>query len=149
MTAIRSSPRRFMRMLLFAAMLSFAAGCGVPNLDPPECSASRLVVREFYSYHFGNEMKFSAQGLKDRQRFLSPELIEKVSAAPEGTDPFTTGTSDLPKAFRAGKCKVVSPDRTRFDLIIFWKDDARSEQRTLKVEALKAGDGWLVDKIER
>jgi len=94
-------------------------------------------------------MKFSPESLDRRERFLSPSLIEQVGKASEGTDPFTTGDADLPKAFRAGECRVVAPDRTQFDLLIFWKDDVRTEQRTLKVEAVKTGKGWLVDKIER
>lgn len=130
------------------ALLVLLSGCGVPNLEPPECSAARTAVREFYSFHFGNEMLFSPEGLKQRERFLSPALIEQIGKAPEGTDPFTTGDADLPKAFRAGECRVLTPDRTQFDLLIFWKDDVRTEQRTLKVEAVKTENGWLVDKIE-
>ena len=94
-------------------------------------------------------MQFSQGGLKQRERFLSPSLIEQLGNAPEGPDPFTTGNTDLPKAFRAGECRVLKPDRTQFDVLIFWKDDVRTEQRRLKVEAVKTENGWLVDKIER
>lgn len=133
--------------LCITALLWLQPACGVPNLDPPECAASRTAVREFYSFHFGNEMKFSEDGLKQRERFLSPGLIEQARKAKEGTDPFTTGDADLPKAFRPGECRVISPDRTSFDVLLFWKDDARSEQRTIRVEAVKNGDKWLIDKI--
>ena len=139
--------RLVLSVALFSAIFGF--GCGIPNLDPPECAASRTAVREFYSYHFGNDMKFSPEGLKQRERFLSPALVAELRASKEGTDPFTTGTDDLPKAFRAGKCRTLSPDRTEFDLLIFWKDDIRNEQRSMKVEAVKSGDTWLVDKIKR
>jgi hypothetical protein len=125
------------------------SACGVPNLDPPECSASRTVVREFYSFHFGNDMRFSEEGLKQRERYLSPALIDEARKGKEGTDPFTTGDADFPKAFRAGECRVISPDRTSFDLLLFWKDDVRSEQRKIKVEAVKSGAKWLIDKIEK
>jgi hypothetical protein len=125
------------------------AACGVPNLDPPECAASRTAVREFFSFHFGNDMRFSAEGLKHREKYLSPAMVEQVRNAKEGTDPFTTGDADFPKAFRAGECRVVEPDRTAFDLLLFWKDDNRSEQRTIKVEVVKSGDSWLIDKIDR
>ncbi len=94
-------------------------------------------------------MRFSGDGLKLRERFLTPALIESVGATAEGTDPFTTGDTDLPKAFRVGTCHVVSPDRTRFDVLLFWKDDTRSEQRTIKVEVAKIDGKWLVDKIDR
>ena len=124
------------------------ANCGVPNLEPPECASARTAVREFYSLHFANEMGFSEEGLKQRARFLSPALIEQAGKASDGTDPFTTGDTDFPKAFRAGECRVISPDRTLFDVLLFWKDNVRSEQRTIRVEAIKRGDTWLVDKIE-
>lgn len=128
--------------------LVFSA-CSIPNLDPPECTASRTVVREFYSFHFGNDMKASADGLKARAKFITPGLLKKAETAAEGTDPFTTGTDDLPKTFRPGECRVISPDRTEFDVLLFWKDDTRSEQRKIKVQAAKSGDQWLVDDVIR
>lgn len=131
-------------------MLCFIVGsCGVPNLEAQECSAARTPVREFYSNHFGNEMGFSNEALKLRERFISPSLREEVQNAAEGTDPFTTGDTDLPKAFRAGECRILEPDRTQFDILLLWKDDVRSEQRTIKVELVKTPDGWLVDKVAR
>jgi len=144
-----SATSNWRSLIWIPALLFVLSGCGVPNLEPPECSAARTAVREFYSFHFGNEMKFSLEGLDRRKHFLSPSLIEQVGNSPEGTDPFTTGDADLPKAFRAGECRVVAQGRTQFDLLIFWKDDVRTEQRTLKVEAVKTENGWLVDKIER
>lgn len=125
------------------------SACGVPNLDPPECAESRNAVREFYSYHFGNDMKFSAEGLKSRERFLSGDLRKQAASAAEGIDPFTTGDADMPKAFRVGECRVMSHDRTSFDVLLFWKDDVRSEQRKIEVETVKSGDSWLIDKIDR
>lgn len=133
--------------ILIVAVL--AAGCDIPNLDPPECSASRTSVREFYSFHFGNEMKVSADGLEARRKFITPELFRNAGSAAAGSDPFTSGTADIPKAFRAGKCTVVSPDRTQYDILLFWKDDVRSEQRTIRVQAVKTGDQWLIDRVEQ
>ena len=94
-------------------------------------------------------MKFSDEGLKARERFLTPAIVEGLRSVPEGTDPFTTGDTDFPKAFRVGECQVVAPDRTRFEVLIFWKDDTRTEQRSLFVETTTSGDRWRVDKIER
>lgn len=133
--------------LFFVAAASI--GCGVPNLETPDCTAARTTIREFYSFHFGNEMHFSADELNKRRRFLSPGLVSQLSTAPAGADPFTTGTEDFPKAFRAGECKEVSAGRLRFNVLLFWKDDVRTEQKAIKVEMLKLGDGWVVDKIER
>lgn len=134
-------------LTLFLALVG--AGCSIPNLDPPECAASRTTVREFYSFHFGNEMKVSPGWLEGRKRFLTAELLERVETAGEGTDPFTTGTSDIPKAFRAAECRVVSPERAEYDVLLFWKDDSRTEQRKVKVQVAKVGEAWLIDSIER
>lgn len=135
--------------LCVSVPLWLTSSCSIPNLDPPECSASRTTVREFYSLHFGNEMKVSSDGLKARKRFLTTGLLNEAENAAEGTDPFTTGTTDIPKAFRAAECRVISPERAEYDVLLFWKDDSRTEQRTIRVQAAKIGDSWLIDKIER
>ena len=44
---------------------------------------------------------------------------------------------DYPKAFRAAACQVVSPDKTVFDVVFFWRTDERSEQKEIKVETIK------------
>ena len=92
-------------------------------------------------------MTFSQQDLKARERFLTPEFAARLAGSQEGTDPFTTGTSDIPKAFRAGECRIVSQDRTAFEVVLYWKDDERTEERKINVEMAKRGDTWLVDKV--
>jgi hypothetical protein len=104
-------------------------------------------VREFYSFHFGNDMKFSPENLKVRERFLTPELANRSASAKEGTDPFTTGTEDIPRAFRVAECTQISPDRTEFRVLLFWRDNTRTEQREIKVEEVKQNEKWLVDKM--
>lgn len=127
--------------------LLFAAGCSIPNLEPPACTDSRTSVREFYSFHFGNDMKFSSENLKLRERFLTPDLSKSMDSMQEEVDPFTTGNSDFPKAFRVGECNEISPGRTEFQVLLFWRDDTRSEQRVIKVTAAKQNEKWLVDTI--
>ncbi|MGD9587536.1 MAG: hypothetical protein AB7Q37_09995 [Pyrinomonadaceae bacterium] len=132
-----------------AALMAAASfsGCSVPNLDPPLCSEARTPVREFYSLHFGNEMAVSPDVLALRRQFITDGLFERAAAAEPGTDPFTSGSADLPKAFRVGECRVLGPERTGFDVLLFWKDDVRSEQRTISIEAVRVNGRWLVDKI--
>lgn len=142
--------RRYKALLVFVILTGiWTAGCGTPILEPPECLAARTPVREFYSVHFGNDMAFSAESLRLRERFLSRELVNRLQGSAEGTDPFTTGDTDHPKAFRAGECRVLGPNRVRFDIVLFWKDDVRSEQRKIGVEVVKNENEWLIDKIER
>lgn len=139
---------RLVQLLLF---LGFAtSACTVPSLESPACTESKNAVREFYSYHFGNEMKFSADGfLKQREKFLTPEFAKTIAASPEGTDPFTTASDDIPKAFRVGECRELSPERTESNVLLFWRTDDRTEQREIKVEAVDRNDTWLVNKVSR
>ncbi len=133
--------------LLFTFYFLLTACGSVPNLEPPECTNSRLVVKEFYSYHFGNEMRFSAENLQKREKFLTPELFKSLQNLQTENDIFTTNTNDFPKAFRVGKCEVVEPTKTKLEVLLFWKTDTRTEQKAINVEAVKQGDKWLVNKI--
>lgn len=140
------------RKFLVFCSLPFACcllGCGVPNLEAPECTEARQAVKAFYSYHFGNEMRFSAENLKQREKFLTPEFAESLRKLQTDADVFTTGDTDYPKAFSAGECRVAASDKTVFDVLLFWKTDTRTEQRKIKVEAVKQNDKWLIDKVIR
>lgn len=129
---------------LFALCLS---ACSIPNLEKPECTEARSAVREFYSFHIGNDLKPSAENLKLREKFLSKELTEKLSVSNETKKDYFTATEDYPKAFRVGGCEAVSPEKTILEVVLFWRDDVRSEQREIKVEAIKENGKWLIDKV--
>ena len=142
-----------MKLLTLAATICLLLGvlssaCSIPNLEKPECTAARQSVKEFYSYHFGNDMKFSPENLALLEKFLTPEFAASLKNKPAADiDVFTTGTNDLPKAFRVGGCEVTAADSTRIEVLLFWKDETRSEQRKIYVDAVKRGDEWLVDKV--
>lgn len=124
------------------------ASCGsIPNLEPRECAESSSVVKEFYSYHFGNEMRFSQENLRLREKFLTPEFYKNLQNIQTENDVFTTNNTDFPKAFRIGKCEVISPEKTVLEIVLFWRDDTRSEEKKIKAETVKQGDKWLIDKI--
>ncbi len=128
----------------------FASACSIPNLEKPECTAARQAVKELYSYHFGNDMKFTRENLKAREKFLTGELAGNLSKMNAGAvDYFTqTPNDDYPKAFRVGECRVIEPEkRVALGVVLFWKTDTRSEQREIGVEAVRENDRWLVDKI--
>ena len=147
----RESSKIVLSVFSVAKILTFyflLSACGsIPNLEPPECSESSGVVKEFYSYHFGNEMKFSPENLKAREKFLTAEFVKSLQNLQTENDVFTTNSNDLPKAFRLGKCEVVSPEKTNFEIVLFWRDDTRSEQRSIRTEVVKQGDKWLINKI--
>ncbi|MDQ3798402.1 MAG: YbjP/YqhG family protein [Acidobacteriota bacterium] len=132
--------------LLLTACCSLS--CSVPNLESPECTAARQTVREFYSQHFGGDMKFTPENLRAREKYLTPDLARLLQKFLTGSDPFTlTPGDDLPKAFRVGGCKTVAPDKTELQVLLFWKDDARSEQREIRVEAVRQSEEWLIGNI--
>lgn len=144
MAFVRSSKWAGVCILTFAFSL---CSCSIPNLETAACTESRNAVREFYSYHFGNSMTFTLDDLKIREKFLTPAFFEKLKSAAEGTDPFTTGTTDLPKAFRVGECKEAAPERTTLQVLLIWRDDNRTEERNIRVEAQRQGDKWLIDNV--
>ncbi len=135
--------------LIFCLLLTVfcSLSCGsMPNLEPRECAESGGVVKELYSYHFGNEMKFSQENLKLREKFLTPEFVKSLQNVQSENDVFTTNNTDFPKAFRVGKCEVVSPEKTNIEVVLFWRDDTRTEQKIIKVEVVKQSDKWLINK---
>jgi hypothetical protein len=146
----QKSETKSRRIFLFCLLSSVFCllSCSIPNLESAECTKARDSVREFYSFHLGNDMKPSTENLKLREKFLSKELIKTLSASTETAKDYFTQTDDYPKAFRIGGCQLASPEKTIFDVLLFWKTDTRSEQRTIKVEAVKENDRWLVDKVE-
>ena len=82
-----------------------------------------------------------------REKFLSGDLMRQLSAQTETATDYFTATEDYPKAFRIGECETVAPNRAVFQIVMFWKDDTRNEQREIKVEAVKENDKWLVNRI--
>ncbi len=140
--------RRILFFCLLPSVFYLLLSCGsVPNLEPPECTDSRIAVKEFYSYHFGNEMKFSEENLKKREKFLTPELFESLQSLQTENDVFTTNNTDFAKAFRVGKCEVSDSAKTSIEVLLFWKTDTRSEQKAIHVEVVKQNDKWLINKI--
>jgi hypothetical protein len=133
-------------LFTFAFLLCFSA-CSVPNLEKPECTEARDAVREFYSFHIAGDMKPSAENLKLREKFLSGELIKTLVASNEPRKDYFTGTDDYPKAFRVGSCEVVSSRKTLLEVLLFWRDDNRSEQRAIKVEAVKENEKWVINLV--
>ena len=132
--------------LLLTAYCSFSCG-SMPNLEAPECTEARGTVKEFYSYHFGNEMRFSQENLRQREKYLTPEYLKSLEGVQTENDVFTTNNTDFPKAFRVGKCEVVDPAKTNIEILLFWKTDTRTEQKAIKTEVVREGDKWLINRI--
>jgi hypothetical protein len=53
----------------------------------------------------------------------------------------------VPRAFRVGDCTSVSDGRTKFEILIFWRDENRTEQRKITAEAVNENGAWLIDRV--
>lgn len=139
--------RKIIALVFFAIVTT---GCSIPNLETPECIAARPVLREFYSAHFGGEMKLSAKKLESVEKFLTPEFARSLRGIETDKDVFTTNDTDPPRAFRVTGCETAASDRAELTVLLFWRsgDQARPEQKAIKAEMEKRGDAWLVNKID-
>lgn len=89
----------------------------------------------------------SRENLKAREQFLTSELIGNLSPSTETAKDYFTATENYPKAFRVGSCTSESDDKAILQVVLLWRDDTKSEQKEVKVETIKTGDKWLINKI--
>src|SRR6476619_5345889 len=109
--------KRFTLGLLFLFCL-VAAGCSLPSLEKPQCTAARDTVKRFYSLHFADDMRPSAQNIKASQPFLTPVLFQGLSASNETAKDYFTQTDDYPKAFRVGSCSSDTNTKAVLQVIL-------------------------------
>ncbi|MEP6947494.1 MAG: hypothetical protein ABJA02_16365 [Acidobacteriota bacterium] len=133
--------------LLIAAYGSIA--CSLPNLEKPQCTDARLAARRFYSIHFGNDMKMTADNLKIRESYMTPELYSSLLAAGDSKFDYFTATDDYPKAFRVGSCTSDSDTAATLQILLLWKDATRSEQKEVHADFVKKGDNWLIQSVSK
>ncbi len=121
--------------------------CGIPNLETPECAQARDAAKQFYSFHFGNDMRPSLENLKRRERFLTPRYYAMLSAAGENTLDQFTMTQDYPKTFKIGECKADTPTNIDLQLQLYWRDDQKTVQQEVVANMVKENDKWLLDGV--
>lgn len=121
----------------------------MPNLEEPQCTEARETVKKFYSIHFDGNMLFSQENLKKQEKFLTPEFIKTLQSLQTDNDVFTTDSTDVPRAFRLGDCKVIEPNKTNVEVLLLWKVEEGSRQQVIKAETVKQEDKWLINKILR
>jgi len=123
------------------------ASCSLPSFEKPQCTAARDTVKRFYSLHFADDMRPSAQSLKASEPFLTPALFQSLSAASQTAIDYFTQTDDYPKAFRVGTCTLESDDKALLQVVLLWRDDNRSQQKEVHVDTVKTGDKWLINNV--
>ncbi len=142
-------------MRTFAAIFIFSLsvlslGCSwvsIPSLESSTCSEARVAARKFYSFHFGNGLRPSLENLVARKPMMTTALGDRLSTESAGEVDYFTATADYPKAFRIGGCEELSANDVRFEILLFWKDTERSEERTVFGRFKKLDDKWLIDEV--
>lgn len=92
-------------------------------------------------------MKPKQEKLENSKTFLTERLFEEIKSKDVTAKDYFTQTEDYPKAFRVGGCEAVSGEKTIFEVLLFWRDETRSEQKEIKVETVKENNKWLIDKV--
>lgn len=137
-----------MKVCLFILCLGLSR-CSIPSLESPDCAAARDGVKQFYSFHFGNDMHPSKENLKARQKYLTPELFRSLDAATETPTDYFTESDVPPKTFKIAKCTLNGSDNANVEVQLYWRDDTHTEQKEVQVKAVKNGDTWLVDNVSK
>ncbi len=121
--------------------------CSVPNLELPECTEARNAAKQVYSFHFGNDMRASAENLKMRERFLTPRYYSALSSAGESSYDQFTMTQEFPKTFKIGQCKADSVTNVDLQVQLYWRDDQKTVQQEVVANMVKENDKWLLDGV--
>jgi hypothetical protein len=140
---------KFAVTILLAVAAFFAVSCEIPVIESQDCSEAQIAVREFYSYHFDGDMAINAKELERLKKYMTPQAAKELEGTETENDIFTTNSTDHPKAFRIGSCKLEQPDTARLSVLLFWRSDERTEQREINIEAKKIDGKWLFNKVIR
>jgi len=150
----RACPEGLIILFLVVTIL-FQTGCSVPVLESTQCTEARNDLREFYSFHFGNDMRPTPDNLLVRRRFLSDQLYEEMAATQmsNGATDYFTKSDEYPRTFRVGKCEHF-PDASSLTMQVqlYWRDDQKTTQKEVKVD-MEARDnfdgipGWHITKV--
>lgn len=148
---VHSAKCRVQNVALILCILHCALciGCSIPNLESQECSEARDVAKQFFSFHFGNDMEPTAENIRLRQRFLTPGFFQEAlsEASDNRIDPFT-GTNPPPTTFKVGKC-VSDSQEADFEVQFYWRNDNSTKQEPAILVLIRQDGKWLVNQIGR
>lgn len=106
-------------------------------------------MKQFYSFHFANDMRLTAENFKLREKYLTQDLLAQFKNQPKMNvwyDYFTQ-SSDPPTTFKIGKCTEVDRDHTSLQVQLYWRSDQNTVQKEVEVEAVKYYDKWLLNGV--
>ncbi len=147
---MQNSKFKIKKWIGFIFILNFSFliySCRLYSLEPLECTEARVVAKQFYSFHFGNEMRPSLENLRSRERFLTPRFFSALTASGEGSlDQFTL-TENYPKSFKIGECRADTATNVDLQIQLYWKDDYTTVQQEVVANMVKEGGKWLLDGV--
>lgn len=144
-------PIRVRRSSWLAALLLAGAATAARPQSPAAAPVS--VVRAFYRFHFAHDMAFTRAAVRQRARWLTPDLnalCRAYFAAPSPADeppaidgdPFTD-SQEYPASFRLGAATVAG-DTALVPVTFSWKDGDTQPGVTV---VLTRRDGWRIADI--
>lgn len=148
------TPKRMLRafyLLCFVSCSICLGSCSLPTLESQQCNDASLAVKQFYSFHFGNDMTPTADNLKASERFLTTKLFSDLSTAPAGKTDYFTMSDEYPKTFKIGRCESPDAEHANVQVQVYWLQEHGSTkdttQRSLKVSTVKTGNDWLINDV--
>lgn len=110
-------------------------------LESKPCLEAREQVRQFYSRYFAEQT-----GVESSSDFVAEDLSDMLEGRTDTVDYFTK-SSELPRSFRVGACRVMSEQRLKFELLLFEEGSESFGQRSLTVQLSKDRKGWVIDSV--
>jgi hypothetical protein len=138
---------RSRELLLMSCILVSVIGiasCSIPNLEGRQCTETRDVVREFYSWYLGTDAAMREKQRDIYDRYIAPNFH---SAATAGLDPFFLSDT-TPTTFKIGKCEVRDDSHVNMQVQIYWRQEQKIDQKEVYADVEKVGDKWLIDKVD-
>jgi len=126
------------------ALFTFSCGLSIPNLEDRECSSARDATREFYSWYLGTDSESRSKQKEVYDRFVSPGFSSTASGA---ADPFFLADT-TPTTFKVGKCEQRDESHIAMQVQMYWRQDAKTDQKEVYADLTKTGGKWLIDKVE-
>lgn len=134
------------RMLALAAVLAGTGACSIPTLEDPLCAQAQDSVKRFYSAHFDRGGSGTLTAPETRM-YVSERLVNELTEPQSGgTSYFTTGET-FPSAFSIGACSLRGDQQAEIDVNLLWRTGERSDQRRIRVRAIRAEDKWQIDTV--
>jgi hypothetical protein len=139
--------RIYFSFLLFPFAFSLL-GCGsIPNLESQECAAVRSEARRFYSYHFDASTRSGGDRAAERREYLTSRYsAELAKNGPQDIDVFTM-SSEFPKTFKIGECKMASPTNVDIQIQTYWRSDEKTSQNEVVANYVLENGKWLLDGV--